>query len=76
MRMDASTRKLAYSIPEAVAATGIGRSTLYQHIKAGSLIATKIGGRTVILSEHLTAWLSSFVDKSHSQPMSEREAQP
>ena len=57
-------RKLSYSIPQAVAATGIGRSTLYKHIKSGTLRATRIGGRTVILEEHLTAWLNSFAESA------------
>jgi excisionase family DNA binding protein len=55
---------LAYSIPEAVAATGIGRSSLYTQIKDGHLRSTKIGGRTVIMAEHLTAWLRSFVGEA------------
>ena len=52
--------KLAYSIAEAVQATGISRSTLYTHIKEGRLRTTHIGARTVILAEHLMAWLTSF----------------
>jgi excisionase family DNA binding protein len=62
--MNTGARKLAYSIPETVAATGIGRSTIYKHIKAGTLRATRIGGRTVILAEHLTAWLNSFAESA------------
>lgn len=54
--------KLAYTIPDAVSATSIGRSTIYSEIKNGRLRATHIGGRTVILAEHLAAWLASFSD--------------
>lgn len=61
MQMDNKVAKLSYSIPQAVAATGIGRSTLYGYIKARTLKSTKIGGRTVILDEDLKAWLNSFV---------------
>ncbi len=56
--------KLAFSIAEAVQATAIGRSTIYKHIREGRLHTTHIGGRTVILAEHLDAWLDSF---SHVQ---------
>lgn len=48
---------LSYSIPGFVAATGVGRSTIYQEIKAGRLRATKIGSRTVILVEDGRQWL-------------------
>jgi excisionase family DNA binding protein len=54
--------KLAFTIPEAVRATGIGRSTLYTHIKDGRLRATRVGGRRIILAENLAAWLASFSD--------------
>lgn len=76
MQTVTSANKLAYSIPEAVAATGIGRSTLYQHIKAGALIVTKIGGRTVIRAEHLTAWLDACAGANRSQPTRARKVGP
>lgn len=40
--------KIAYRIPEAVRATGIGRSSLYELIKAGGLRTRKFGTRTLI----------------------------
>lgn len=40
--------KLAYRIPEAVAATGIGRSTLYELIKEGAIKTKKLGASTLI----------------------------
>jgi excisionase family DNA binding protein len=39
---------LAYSIADAVKATGIGRTTLYSLIKHGDLPTVKIGARTLI----------------------------
>jgi excisionase family DNA binding protein len=48
----------AYSIPQLVALTGIGRTTIYAELKAGRLKARKIGRRTIFLSEDVTAWLS------------------
>ena len=43
------TERLAYSIVEFCESTGIGRSTVYEEIKAGRLIARKARGRTIIL---------------------------
>ena len=50
--------KLAYRIPEAVEATGIGRSTLYELIRDGELKTTKIRGRTLIERSELEALLA------------------
>ena len=50
--------RLAYSIPQAVEATSIGRSLLYKQIKAGNLKTFKIGTRTLIAAEDLVAWLN------------------
>jgi excisionase family DNA binding protein len=51
-------RKLAYRIDEAVRATGLGRSFLYEHIADGSLKSFKIGGRRLIAHEDLEAFLA------------------
>jgi excisionase family DNA binding protein len=40
--------KLSYTINEACAAIGIGRTSLYELIKAGALPVCKVGGRTLI----------------------------
>ena len=50
--------KLLYSISEAVAATGIGRTNLYSHIKVGNLPIIKIGDRTCITAEALKEFAS------------------
>lgn len=47
--------KIAYSIKEACAASSLGRTTIYGHIAAGRLRATRIGGRTVIPADSLHA---------------------
>ena len=52
--------RLAYSIPQAVEATSIGRSLLYKQIKAGNLKTFKIGTRTLIAAEDLVAWLEQY----------------
>lgn len=51
---------IAYTIPEAVQASGIGRSTLYEKIADGSLPARKLGRRTLILRADLEAMISSL----------------
>jgi predicted DNA-binding transcriptional regulator AlpA len=51
--------KLSYSIAELVTATGINRSTIYEHLRAGYLRSRKVGGRRVVLAEDALAWLRS-----------------
>lgn len=51
--------KLAYTVDEAVKALGIGRSKLYEAIRAGDLRSIKAGGRTLIRAEALTAFLDA-----------------
>ena len=54
--------KLAYQIPEAVVATGLSRSTLYEEIQAGRLRAFKVGGRRLILCAELQSFLMRCVN--------------
>jgi excisionase family DNA binding protein len=49
--------KLCYRIDEAVVATGIGRTKLYQLIKEGKLQARRAEGTTVILRDELQRYL-------------------
>jgi excisionase family DNA binding protein len=49
--------KLAYSIPEACIAIGIGRTRLYEEIKSGRIAVKKIGKRTLIPVSGLAAFL-------------------
>lgn len=51
------TDKLSYSVNEAVKASGIGRTTIYELIKAGELKPAKIGTRTLILRRDLEGML-------------------
>ena len=51
---------LAYSIPEAAKIASVGRSFLYEEIRAGRLIARKARGRTLILHQDLVAYLSDL----------------
>jgi excisionase family DNA binding protein len=58
MHTDA-TPHLAYGINQAVEATSIGRSLLYEEIRAGKLKTFKVGSRTLIAAEDLSRWLDS-----------------
>jgi excisionase family DNA binding protein len=51
------TEKLAYTIAEVVAVSGLGRTTIYELIKRGELPRVKIGSRTVIRRSDLEALL-------------------
>lgn len=50
--------KLSLTIPEAVAACGIPRSTLYNHLRSGRLRSIKIGRRRLILVSELQTFLT------------------
>ncbi len=51
---------MAYTIAEACAAAGIGRSSLYKAIRAGELRAIKCGRRTLVLRNDLYRWLGGM----------------
>ncbi len=53
-----TTPKLGYSIREACQASSLGRTTLYNHIAAGRLRVTRVGGRTIIPAENLHALIA------------------
>ena len=58
--MSEQGRKLAYSIAELTRISGVGRSFLYEEIKAGRLIVTKAGRRSLLLHGDVVAWLTSL----------------
>ncbi len=61
MRPDNSNaHRLAYSIPDAVHTVSVGRSLLYEEIKAGRLKTFKVGSRTLIAADDLAAWLNTY----------------
>jgi excisionase family DNA binding protein len=53
-----TAQKLAYRIDEAVKASGLGRSFLYERMASGELPSVKIGGRRLILHQELVTFLS------------------
>ena len=48
-----SAPKLAYTVPEALAALGIGRTTFYKLAGQGRIDLRKVGGRTVATAASL-----------------------
>lgn len=53
-------KKIAYSIVDVTDLTGLGRSFIYEAIKAGNLSIRKAGRRTLIFEADLNAWLASM----------------
>jgi excisionase family DNA binding protein len=51
--------KLAYRIDEAVKASGLGRTFLYERIASGELKSVKIGGRRLILKDDLLLFITA-----------------
>jgi excisionase family DNA binding protein len=49
--------QLALTVAEACAAARIGRTTLYEAIKNGDLVAAKYGRKTLIRVDDLRSWL-------------------
>jgi len=58
------TPRLSYGIRQACEATGLGRSFIYQAIADGRLQAFKAGSRTLIASDALASWLSTYQKKA------------
>ena len=52
--------QLSFSIEEVSAATGLGRTKIYEEIGAGALPAKKWGKRTLILKADLEAFLDGL----------------
>jgi hypothetical protein len=59
-RMPEQFRKLAYSIAELCEMAGVGRSFLYEEVKAGHLVVTKAGRRSIVLHDDAVAWLTAL----------------
>jgi hypothetical protein len=66
--MKEQNSKLACSISEFSEMSGVGRSFLYEEIKAGRLTVTKAGRRSIVLHVDALAWLSSLPKLETSAP--------
>lgn len=53
-------KPITVTIPDAVAASGMSRSALYEALKRGDLIARKAGRRTLISIADLEAYIASL----------------
>ena len=54
--------RIAFRVSEAIVASGIGRTKLYEELKAGRLRSFVLCGRRLILREDLLAWLRTARD--------------
>ena len=52
--------KIAYSIPQFCSACAVGRTFVYEEIKAGRLRACKAGRRTIIDAAEARRWLAAL----------------
>jgi len=50
--------RLAYSVDEAAAITGLSRDLLYDQMRAGKLAYLKVGRRRIITRQHLESFLA------------------
>ena len=53
-----SNERLAYSVDEAAAITGLSRDLLYDQLRTGKLAYLKVGRRRIITRQHLEAFLT------------------
>jgi excisionase family DNA binding protein len=53
-----SNERLAYSVEEAAAITGLSRDLLYDQMRTGKLAYLKVGRRRIITRQHLEAFLA------------------
>ncbi len=58
-----SDGKLAFNIREVVQVTGIGRSTLFKHLKDGRLKARRANGRLLVLRADLERFLANLPER-------------
>jgi predicted DNA-binding transcriptional regulator AlpA len=68
MSTDENLPKLAYTVPELQKATGLGRTIIYDEVKAGRLRLTKVGRRSVVRDQDARAWLSSLALEPRAVP--------
>jgi hypothetical protein len=59
VRRPVDVQRIAYTLREATAASGLSRSALYRLIGEGKLAPRKVAGRTLLLAEELHALITS-----------------
>lgn len=58
-------RYQAYSVASFGQTFSVGRSTIYEEIRAGRLKVRKVGSRTLITHEDAMAWLNSLPSQAN-----------
>ena len=66
-------QKIAVTLPEATALSGIGRSSLYKLFNEGKLTPRKSGKRTLILVEELDSYVLSLPAGGRSRPAAPKD---
>lgn len=59
--------RIALTISDAVAYSGIGRSSLYKLFSEGKIVPRKVGKRTLILKAELDAFVNSLPSGVYSE---------
>jgi excisionase family DNA binding protein len=60
---DLGLTKVAYSVNETISILNLGRTYLYERVRAGDLKATKVGTRkTLFLATHIADFVSKLQD--------------
>jgi excisionase family DNA binding protein len=74
---------LAYTISEACIVARAGRTSLYEAIRDGALIARKRGRKTLILADDLRDWIehlptieSKTTDRAYVKAIADTRARP
>lgn len=70
---DKQSARLAYTVADAVAASGIGRTTLYGLMGSGKLPFVKLGNRTLIRRIDLEALLDRHIAAPSGDCMDKRK---
>jgi excisionase family DNA binding protein len=52
--------KAAFSVEDFCKSYGVGKTTAYEEINSGRLVAVKVGRRTLIPEQSAAAWLKSL----------------
>jgi excisionase family DNA binding protein len=56
--------RAAYTVRELLNIYGVGRTKLYEEIKAGRLISRKFGAKTLFLAKDVERWVKSWPVKA------------
>lgn len=59
-QIEVKEQPIARCVEDAARVCGVGRTTMFEEIRAGRLKARKLGRRTMILDTDQRAWLASL----------------